>query len=221
MKKIGKHRLAVGDLNKFPIKTLVGANEVDVLYVDPPWGDGNYKFWQTMNHKNNGAPKEPVPLETFITNLLRVIHYAVKPGAPIFFEHGLRWKEQVEGLIKAQGFVYTGCLERLYRAGSSKLPMNMHIFCKGGKYNYPVAKVQKTLNEKQLVSEAALDYILKPACKAGGILMDPCTGLGYGAKLAFATGMTFYGLELNAKRMQQTEKWLTRKMSRHESVSKG
>ena len=51
MEKIGKHTINCQTINEVNFNTLLEGRKANILYSDPPWGDGNLKFWATMNKK--------------------------------------------------------------------------------------------------------------------------------------------------------------------------
>lgn len=71
---------------------LMGSNLVDFVYSDPPWGEGNLKYWQTMNLKMNpGTLRRDVSLSSFLDRIFDVYLRYTKENALIFIEYGQRW----------------------------------------------------------------------------------------------------------------------------------
>ena len=79
--EIGPHRLRHGNLHD-GIGDLMLGERADIVYADPPWGPGNLKFWQTMNHKMTGAEPLPTDIDAFLdcvlaTAELALLHHAL------------------------------------------------------------------------------------------------------------------------------------------------
>jgi 16S rRNA G966 N2-methylase RsmD len=49
---IGIHRVQHGDIMN-GLDELMEGDKADFIYSDPPWGQGNLTYWQTMNKKND------------------------------------------------------------------------------------------------------------------------------------------------------------------------
>ncbi len=44
---IGKHTVSNEDVQAVNFSELLGGEKAHILYTDPPWGDGNMKYWCT------------------------------------------------------------------------------------------------------------------------------------------------------------------------------
>ena len=47
--KIGKHTVSNEDVQNVDFNKLLNGEKAHILYTDPPWGDGNMKYWCTLN----------------------------------------------------------------------------------------------------------------------------------------------------------------------------
>lgn len=41
---VGKHKVRHGDVND-DLSPLLGNDKIRLMYSDPPWGEGNIKYW--------------------------------------------------------------------------------------------------------------------------------------------------------------------------------
>ena len=53
---IKNHKVQNADIMQ-GIDNLMLNEKADFIYSDPPWGQGNLKYWQTMNVKMNNAKR--------------------------------------------------------------------------------------------------------------------------------------------------------------------
>ena len=49
--KIGKHTVSNEDVQHVDFNKLLEGSKAHILYTDPPWGDGNMKYWCTLNKR--------------------------------------------------------------------------------------------------------------------------------------------------------------------------
>jgi len=180
------------------IDDLMQGEKADIFYSDPPWGQGNLKYWQTMNNKMTGASKSDIELTEFIAQIFNIANEYSKEW--IFIEYGVKWKDQIQSYGKKMGFNSIDIIELQYRSGNRLLPLHLHIFSKKNSV-LPVGYAEKVSGTHGFNS---LKQALLPLAKEGGLVLDPCCGMGYTARLALLSGMRFRGNELNAKRLQKT-----------------
>lgn len=201
-RKIGNSIVTQGSVENGQVESLFSdGRKADILYSDPPWGDGNTKYWNTMNKKMTG---QEAPVLTFAQLIDRVISLATAHvHGLVVIETGLRWGKEVEDKMAAAGITHISAKTISYRSGSRILP-NLMIFgsTDGKKRVYsPPTKTMGVALVKDCISKFKTE---------GGVVFDPCCGMGYSAKAALANGMSFRGNELNAKRLQKTIDFLTK-----------
>ena len=69
--QIGPHRVRHGSVMD-SLDELMGAEKADLIYSDPPWGQGNVKYWQTMNKKMTGSEPVDIDFDAFLGRLFEV-----------------------------------------------------------------------------------------------------------------------------------------------------
>ncbi len=195
---IGLHRVRHGDILD-GVTDLMGGDQADIMYLDAPWN--NFKYWQTLNIKMNpGAVRKEVTADAFLTTAFAI---AVKYAKNIVFvEYGVKWREEIYGYGINAGLLYVGRASPYYT--SKNLPLDLHIFSKRV-VTLPHGYLDKIEGTKGLATVIAATFDFKVP---GGIVLDPCCGLGYSAKMAVNYGMCFRGNELNGKRLMKTRDFL-------------
>ena len=198
--EIGKHRVRHGNVMD-GIDDLMGGQKADFIYSDPPWGQGNLRYWQTMNNKMTGAEKRDVIYDDFISHYFQLIAKHAKDKCVI--EYGCQWNNDVVEMATANGFTHHGSTVCYYRAGSQMRPCDLHFLSKGS----PIIlteEFKRVCTEKQDLDlvEYIFNYLGVPN---EGICLDPMCGMGFTAQAAINRGMRFYGNELNAKRLEKTK----------------
>ena len=200
MIEIGQHKLRHGDIHEDLTELIWKPCSVDILYVDPPWGVGNLKYWQTLNAKMTGAEKKPVNYEQFIKRIFSLAKFYCRDL--FFLEYGIRWENDCREMGEKYGFYHSGLAHPVY--GNKNMPLHLHIFSKSNTYLSPdyLQSIHGTKGFQ--TSLAATQQYAVP----GGIVFDPCCGLGYSARLAVQYKMQFRGNELNSMRLKKTADFL-------------
>jgi hypothetical protein len=196
--KVGEHRVTNRDVT-LGLRDLMNGQLADITVVDPPWGEGNEKFWHTMLKKDDPETTiTRVPHSEFLPSLLNLLYENSKNIC--FMEYGVRWQQEVIEHVQDSGFLHLGVTQCLYKAGGKTLPLDLHIMSKT-----PIDLPDEYMNS--ITGTIGFDgsrKALQPFAKEGGILFDPCCGLGGYAKLAKEFKMRFYGNEMNPKRFNET-----------------
>jgi DNA modification methylase len=198
IEEIGRHRVRHGNLME-GIKGLIPGGKVDFIYSDPPWGDANLKYWQTMNAKMNGAERQDTGLTQFLEQLFNVIQSVSKPTTVVFIEYGQQWVDRIEQQADRIGLQIQAISTPVY--GSPPRPLKL-LTMAYEPLNLP-ADYQTSIDESTGFN--TLSAATAPFSLAGKAILDPCCGLGYTARLAVQTGATFYGNELNRARLEKTK----------------
>jgi hypothetical protein len=205
--KIKNHTVRHGDVqDREQIAEYIGERKADLFYSDPPWGEGNIKYWQTMNRKMNGdAAKDPS--STSLDNFLDcVLTYAKKyTKGFVVIEYGKRWTAQLIELAKAKGLIYCNEVEALY--SGQNLPVDIIFF---HTEEYKEIDLSTIYHMKGYACVKAIFALLKKYgdMKVG---MDLCCGMGYTAQACLDNGLDFIGNELNEKRLEKTIARLNKK----------
>lgn len=199
---VNKHILRNGDMMSFDLSELT-ERKANFIYSDPPWGEGNLKYWQTMNKKMNGVEPKEVNYEAFIKKFFEICHKSLTDDGVVFMEYGPRWREDVEACARAHGFALRKLYTPQYRAGKGMLPLDLFVFTRSANANSYVWPEESVVNKTH--GYATLDKVFSTMkTDSSMLLLDPCCGMGYSAKLALSRGMTFVGNELNYKRLEKT-----------------
>lgn len=206
--KIGPHAVQHGDV-MLGIDVLMAGEKADLMYTDPPWGDGNLRYWTTMNRKMTGEEFEPARLDAFLSNLFDIAKRYV--NGFLLVEYGVRWADEIQARGAVAGFLLSGLITTCYRSGGKLMPMHLHLFRSPGftfPYGYAGA-VEGTSGYATLQAAVPpLARLLKARKPDPVILLDPCCGMGYSAQAAVDNGLAFRGNEFNAARLAKTIKRL-------------
>ena len=196
MKQIGPHRVTNLSIDRPQVSDLFNDGaKADILYSDPPWGDGNVKFWATKASKDTGRPVQAISYDALVTAFFDLI--AKHVSGHVFIETGMRWADDMTARMLAIGLHNLETVRLQYRSGGKLYP-NVLLF---GSFLDGHAGLSKL--EGQYGARVARDAIALLA-QEGGILFDPCCGMGYSAAAALAHGMQFRGNELNPVRLEKT-----------------
>lgn len=187
------------------IDDLMQGDRAAIMYSDPPWGEGNLKFWVTYNRKVTGQEVQAATLPAFLDQIFGIARRFV--DLYLLIEYGVRWRDDIRSRGEGAGFVHHGIVDLLYRGGGKAekglLPLDLHLFARPG-VKYPngyAGPVTRTVGYKTL--QAAIPP-LAMAAGEGAIILDPCCGMGYTAQSAIDNGLAFRGNELNAVRLAKT-----------------
>jgi len=186
------------------IGDLMAGDRAFLLYSDPPWGQGNLNYWQTMNVKMNKAQRRDIPLGAFLDRIFEIIHEYVEGYAVI--EYGVRWQEHIMERAKRFFLRHHGLVLAQYRGGKQFYPLHIHVLGKGRGEGLPPGYFERIQGTHGMTTVMAA---VRPLSVEGAILLDPACGLGNSAKAAMQTGMMFRGNELNQKRLERTVKILS------------
>lgn len=203
IKQIGVHRVKHGDVMD-GISDLMNGETVDIIYSDPPWGQGNLRYWQTMNKKMTGATPKEIEYTAFIK---KIFEEAKRYTNDLFFlEYGIKWREDIKAMAKEFGFQDLHTIPLQYKSGSRLLPLDLHVF--SGSANPRPLTGYHILSITGSYGFSTLEKVLLPIVKPGMKILDPCCGMGYTAQLAVNANLQFFGNELNEKRLSKTIKRL-------------
>lgn len=181
------HRITIHDIMTSNLDDLFGGAKADVLYSDPPWGEGHLKFWRTHNQQKG----HPVDWVAFVKRIKYLCDRHVKGS--IFIETGLRFEQEIINVFgKPQGRYVIK-----YKAGSKTL-LNLLLG-----YGPQPTKDPSGLSGIKVAQTVLSSLPTKPQS-----VFDCCVGLGTTAKVAKKLGMTCYANELNPKRAARTMKIL-------------
>jgi hypothetical protein len=181
---------------------MLTGERVDVLYSDPPWGDGHLAYWQTMNRKMTGAETPQVKHDELYDRIMGLVGRYV--SGYVFIETGLRWKEYVIQRFLNAGLLMVADYPLTYRSGS-KLMENV-LVCASTDMSF--RREWPPFNPCPYRGAELVRRVVGSVARPGGIVLDPCCGMGYTARAAVAAGMQFRGNELNQARLDKTIEFL-------------
>ncbi len=195
----GRDRVAAGSIMDGTVQEVLRGEKADVVYVDPPWGPGLLKMFETFNRRAGGA-QAAADFDAFTDRLMQVCRAAAK--GVVFIEYGIAYGEYVQERARKAGLRALGRARTVYKGGKGVLPQDLHVFTVGGD-TLPGGYLEGL--EGQPAGKWAYAAV-EPFAVPGGVLFDPCCGLGMSARIAKRHGMRFYGVELNQSRAERTAK---------------
>lgn len=191
---LGNHRLALGDVERGAVADVMGADRAAIVYSDPPWGEGNLRYWRTAA----GDAARP-RWEDFRERWCDAVAAVLASGASVFVEMGERWADGFATALSDVGIVVTRRWTVQYGH-----PSRPNVLLYAGPLL--LADFDPSALNGAALPRACVAAVARP----GGIVLDPCCGKGFTARAAVAAGMHFRGVELNAKRLGVTMEWLRR-----------
>ena len=195
---VGKHRVQCSDIMN-GIDNLMQGNKADFIYSDPPWGQGNLKYWQTINKRHTGEEPNEIDYKKFLPHFFDIVYKYAKNIVVI--EYGVKWRDDVKNIATLKGFKHHGQFTSLYQA-SKLLPLDIHILSKNNNVNIPKNFSEKCFELRKL---PLVKYIFEALLPVDAkIVLDPMCGMGFTAQATVDKGLIFFGNELNSKRLQKT-----------------
>lgn len=195
MEIIGPHKVLNGSVESLALDSMLAGEKVRILYSDPPWGEGNVKYWATINKRHTGVEVEPLTYRGMLDRIMNLIDCYV--DGHVFIETGPAFSDELQGLL-SERLVSVTRYDTLYRSGSR---MRDCVLLYGS--------TRKTdslngFNPSGMTGYAQVRDCLKAVAEPNAIVLDPMCGMGYTAKATLQAGMVFRGNELNAKRLAKT-----------------
>ena len=179
---------------------LMGHDKADLIYSDPPWGQGNLRYWKTINKRMTGDISEDVIYEDFLSKFFSICQQYAKDK--IVIEYGCQWAKDIIETAEVFDFTWQGTVKVFYGSKSDLKPCDIHFFAKHSLMEIPSQFSQECagLYDLELVNHI-FDFLKVPD---GGICLDPMCGMGFTAQASMSHNMSFRGNELNSKRLEKT-----------------
>lgn len=197
--EIGKHRVQCSDVMN-GIDNLMRGEVADFIYSDPPWGQGNLKYWQTINKRHTGREPNQINYEEWLPLYFGILNRYAKDVAVI--EYGVGWRDDIIHMTQEAGFCHHGVIVSFYRGGKGVLPLDIHVLSKSGGVTIPDG-LEASIADK--VGYKVVQAMFDSFCpKDAQLILDPMCGMGYTAQAAIDRGLSFRGNELNEKRLGKT-----------------
>jgi len=191
MIEIKNHRLDSGTVSA-GLDVLMDGLKADVSYTDPPWGPALESYFYNQI-KEPTFPKS----STLLLDLMQTLKAQTKQGQPIFIEYGRKWNSQVLGTAREAGLHHIVTFQATYAGGLH----DVHLFNAEPKFD------PKTIHPTTKGKDVAR-LVIKAHAIPAGILLDPCCGKGFFARVAIENQMRFFGNEPNVDRLAFTEKYI-------------
>jgi len=197
--KIKSHILTQGNIKGDQLRKALDQHfpsGVDVLYTDPPWGQGTIKYWNTLNKKNTGDDTEILSVEQIETIIVDYIMEYVKQYG--FIIYGKREAAGMMARLTKTGLRDIELIPRTYNSGSKRLPNVVITF------RTPLAPA---IDWRSLLEGTNDMDTLRIVCdqlagKAKTVL-DMFIGIGDYLKMLDRYGFTVVGNELNSARLEK------------------
>jgi len=116
IQQFGIHKVTNANVADPIVREMLRGEVVDILYSDPPWGEGNAKYWATIAKRHMGQDVRQIPCREILTNIFGLVKRHVR--GHVFIEYGCKWQEELMGLFVSN----VRCFHRQYYAGSRLLP---------------------------------------------------------------------------------------------------
>lgn len=191
---INGHKIIRGDVTKGDLKLLMGKQYADVVYSDPPWDN----TWVTQFRKKAGVALEGQDWESFMLVFINQIKQYAK--GIVYIEMGKKNWIRLQELLIIKGGTTLNTWEIPY--GKSTSFIWRGTFNQNGKDSIPFSKLDDTL-PLSLRGDQLIRWVLFQDKVEGGIILDPCIGLGKTYHLGKKLNMRVYGLELNSKKVDR------------------
>lgn len=189
--EIGPHKLSCSSIESSTVDQMLQGTKAKLIYSDPPWGDGNLKYWVTMNKKMTGKEFTPLSYDQLLARIYELIDNYV--DGHIMIETGLRWSEKLQEDLAKRYFHVREIMLRY--DGNRDNPLI---------YASTSPDINWTGTPECLVGAKSVKELVGAVTEKGDIVIDPCCGMGWTAQACIDNGVVFRGNEFNAKRLQKT-----------------
>lgn len=206
------HIVRSGDLMNFDPTELFFDKKADIIWADPPWGDGLMKYFQTQNRKLN--PNETTidwSASEFLERSLQICKEVMHQNSIMFLEYGEKHFDFVRDEIKKSGLYFSGLRNVNYFGGGVWRGHNLFILTKMDGANnlsnlVPESEELTNLGGVKMVSKCIKNIWSSVPVETQKELtiFDPCCGLGLAAEVSIKYGARFIGCELNPSRAKRT-----------------
>ena len=185
-----KNKITCKDITIDNLDLLFNDTKVDCMYVDPPWGEANLRYWRTMNNQK----EYPVNWIFFLNRLFFIYSKNLK-GKPAFIETGKRFVNDIVNVFGNPQKIFT-CL---YKSGNKKYENKLLV------YNH-VLNVDVT-------NKRGLDLVLNCLKSVNlEIVFDQWVGLGMTDRACNKLNIILLANELNKNRAERTAKIMETKV---------
>lgn len=181
--RVGKNTLAVKDLTELNSLEFFGQNAFDMSYIDPPWNTGNINSFYTK-----AGFQDKKEFNSFIEKLMLLVKtYSPKIN---YIEMGSQNLDYVKDLITQLNGIVTNTWKIKYYHKNPCFLIR-YSFDSPSKIDFDFTGI-----DDDFTPRFAMQYE-----KNINSVLDLCTGRGLTGRTAHSLGKTFYGTELNKRRL--------------------
>jgi len=192
------HRVMNKSIEELDLNYLMDGKKAHIFYSDPPWNNGNLKYWATLNKKQTGKSYKPITFEKMIFIIKHIIDNYVK--GYVFLEVGKNQTDYVKSQLT--DVLYNVQVQSLrYKSGNTLLENKIIIGTKNPEFYF-----NKDVSHYRGIQLPMV--CINRVSKEGEIVLDPFCGMGYTAQAALNSKMIFYGNEFNSLRLSKTKRRL-------------
>ena len=197
MEQINGYRFENKSIELVDFDRLMDGKTANILYTDPPWNDGNIKYWATHNKKKTGVECDPMSFKDMFGYIENIISSYIH--GYVFIEVGVKQMEVVIDMLSA--VIYNVKRHNvLYRSGSKWLPNRVISAVTDVKY----PPFEGVLEGVKCSGLTLPDKCIRAVGEEGNIVMDPFCGLGNTLRATKLNGLSFVGNEFNTARLEKT-----------------
>lgn len=169
---------------------------LDFCYTDPPWGEGNLKYWKTMHAKNNGVQEQLLSQDELEHRFVDLIVENVNNYA--FIVYGKKQVNSCVEKLRAKKEVSDiQVYEKRYKSGSAWLE-NV-VICIALR-NAEILDWSDLKNKDGLVG---LKYVCEKFQDKYTTCLELFVGVGYYLKMLNDHNFTVCGNEMNTTRLRK------------------
>lgn len=172
---------------------------VDFCYTDPPWGDGNLRYWATINKKMTASAVNQIDQPELEKETARLISDHVKHYA--FVVYGVNQAESLMAVLRSKNNVVdVQYISKKYRSGSKWLencviPVTLN--------DAPIIDWRPVLENKN--GMAGLKAVCEMFKGRYTSCLDAFIGQGFYLETLHKYGFAVVGNELNAARVEKAK----------------
>lgn len=185
---IGKNRLYVADVirdKEAILNEFLKGSFIDMSYIDPPWNNSNLNSYYTKAGMREIRSKLKILLEC-ILDILKQRNVPVN-----YIEMGNQQIDMLKFIIEAKGGIITNDWHTTYYG---KYPSRLirFVFEKGSRAD---CYINFNSYDDEKLPRMAITY------EGSQGVLDLCAGRGLTGRSAHISGASFYGVELNKRRL--------------------
>lgn len=169
-------------LETIPLKT-------NIVYTDPPWTNGNCKYWRTIaSRQDNNIKSYQLKYSDFLTHLKKQLPSSI----PLFIEGSTHTYNELISNFKKE-YKYYKCYLTYY---NNRKQVLIHF------NNTPIIDLDLNNTHDTEMIKQSFQYINKNIDNP--VILDSCVGLGLTARTSYQYNNNFIGFDLNETRIQKT-----------------